>query len=154
MRPKPGAYVPDSTEGILRVEDLPQPLLGKRARNYRRRPCPRCGRCCYRHGVGHRTLHDLGCLLRDRPRDLRVAYSRHFCCRCRLPFSVALSELAPPGGHYTRRVIALAVRLVAEDGLPYRVPSWHRWRDHRDFVPYATLQNGVEAAVEKRYPAG
>ena len=32
MRPKPGEDVPDSPAGILRVEDLPQPLLGKRQR--------------------------------------------------------------------------------------------------------------------------
>jgi hypothetical protein len=60
-----------------------------------------------------------------------------------------LHDLAPPGSHYTGRVIALAVRLVAEDGLPYRTASWHLWRDHRVFVPYATIQNWVEAAGGK-----
>ena len=44
----------------------------------------------------------------------------------------------------------LAVRLVAEDGLPYQAASWHLWRDHRVFVPYATIQNWVEAAGEKK----
>jgi hypothetical protein len=34
----------------------------------------------------------------------------------------------------------LAVRLVVEDGLPYQAASWHLWRDHRVFVPYATIQ--------------
>ena len=29
-----------------------------------------------------------------------------------------------------------AVRLVVEDGLPYRTASWSLWRDHREFVPY------------------
>jgi hypothetical protein len=43
-----------------------------------------------------------------------------------------------------------AVRLVVEDGLPYRVASWHLWRDHRVFVPWATIQNWVEAAGEKK----
>src|SRR5207253_9876425 len=60
-----------------------------------------------------------------------------------------LSDLAPPGSHYTHRVIDLAVRIVVEDGLPYRPASWHLWRDHRVFVPFATIQNGVEAG-EKR----
>jgi hypothetical protein len=60
-----------------------------------------------------------------------------------------LSALAPPGSHYTQRVVLLAVRLVVEDGLPYRAASWHLWRDHRVFVPFATLQNWVEAAGEK-----
>jgi hypothetical protein len=41
------------------------------------------------------------------------------------------------------------VRLVVEDGLPYRPASWHLWRDHRVFVPFATLQNGVEAGGKK-----
>jgi len=46
------------------------------------------------------------------------------------------------------------VRLVAEDGLPYRAASWHLWRDHRVFVPFATLQNWVEAAGEKSRRTG
>jgi hypothetical protein len=61
----------------------------------------------------------------------------------------AATDLAPPGSHYTQRVLSLAVRLVVEDGLPYRAASWHLWRDHRVFVPFATLQNWVEAAGEK-----
>ena len=58
-------------------------------------------------------------------------------------------DLAPPGSHYTHRVISLAVRLVVEDGLPYRLASWHLWRDHRVFVPFATIQNWIEAAGKK-----
>ena len=150
----PGEYVPESTEGITRVEDLPAPLLSQRARDYRRRPCPRCGRSGYRHARGQRPLHDLGCLLRDRPRRLRVTYSRHYGGRCRCHVSADLSDLAPPGGHYTQRVVALAVRLVVEEGLPYRTVSWHLWRDHRVFVPCATVQNWVEAAGEKRRGTG
>ena len=77
-----------------------------------------------------------------------------YCARCGLHFSADLSDLAPPGSHYTHRVISLAVRLVIEDGLPYRGASWHLWRDHRVFVPYATVQNRVEAAGEKGPAAG
>jgi hypothetical protein len=145
----PGEYVPDSTEGITRVQDLPRPLVEHRSRSYRRRSCPRCGRGCYRDTLGHRVLHDLGSPRRDRPRDLHVVYSKHRCERCDLYFSADLSDLAPPGSRYTQRVIALAVRLVAEDGLPYRAASWHLWRDHRVFVPFATVQNWVEAAGGK-----
>jgi hypothetical protein len=39
--------------------------------------------------------------------------------------------------------------LVIEDGLPYRSASWTLWREHRVFVPYATIQNWVEAGGEK-----
>jgi hypothetical protein len=150
----PGKYDPDCTEGITRVEDLPPPMAERRSRNYRRRACPRCGRGCYRDNLGRRVLHDLGQTVGDRPRDLYVAYSRHRCTHRRLYFSADLSDLAPPGSHYTHRVIALAVRLVVEDGLPYRAASWHLWRDHRVFVPFATLQNWAEAAGEKSGRAG
>src|SRR5215470_16009466 len=112
--PGPGEYLPDSSEGITRPEDLPKPCVVPRSRNYRHRPCPRCGKSCYRDRVFTRTLHDVG-------------------------------DLAPPKSHYTHRVIGLAVRLVVEDGLPYEAASWHLWRDHRVFVPYATIQNWVEA---------
>jgi hypothetical protein len=57
-----------------------------------------------------------------------------------------------PKAHYTHRVVALAVRLVIEDGLPYQAASWHLWRDHRVFVPFATIQNWVEAGGEKGRP--
>ena len=46
--PGPGEYLPDPTEGITCIEDLPQPKIRKRSRNYRRRPCPRCGHSAYR----------------------------------------------------------------------------------------------------------
>jgi hypothetical protein len=46
-------------------------------------------------------------------------------------------------------VIDLAVRIVVEDGLPYRPASWHLWRDHRVFVPLATIQNWVESGGKK-----
>lgn len=147
--PGPGEYVADRTEGITRVEDLPQAKVVPRSRNFLRRPCPECGRSCYRHRTIQRTLHDLGNLVAQRPRDLRLTYSQHYCCKCHRYFNVDTSDLAPPKSHYTHRVIALAVRVVVEDGLPYRAASWHLWRDHRVFVPYATIQNWVEAGGKK-----
>ena len=145
----PGEYVPDITEGITRVEDLPTPRLERRSRNYPARRC-RCGRRAGRYAVASRTLHDLGDPRSDRPVDLVVSYSKHRCPHCGCCFSVDLSDLALPKCLYTRRVQQLAVRLVAEDGLPYQAASWHLWRDHRVFVPYATIQNWVEAAGEKK----
>jgi hypothetical protein len=58
-----------------------------------------------------------------------------------------------PYCQYTRRVQQRAVRLVAEDGLPYQAANWHLWRDDRVFVPFATIQNWVEAAGGKK-PGG
>jgi hypothetical protein len=94
-------------------------------------------------------LHDLGDPRSGRPVDLVVTYSKHRCRHCGCFFSVDLADLALPKCLYTRRVQQLAVRLVAEDGLPYQAASWHLWRDHRVFVPYATIQNWVEAAGGK-----
>jgi hypothetical protein len=150
----PGQYAADKTEGITRVEDLPLPLVEQRSRRYRRRVCRRCGRSAYRHASGQRTLHDVGSLRRDRPLVLHVTYSKHRCESCGLCFNAPMDDLAPAGSHYTHRVISLALRLVVEDGLPYRLASWHRWRDHRVFVPFTTIQNSVEAAGKKNQHVG
>jgi hypothetical protein len=150
----PGEYVPDTTEGIPRIEDLPSPLILRRSRNSRRRRCSQCGHAAYRNGLGRRTLHDLSSLQTGRPLVLSVRYSKHRCPSCRHCFGADLSDLAPPGSHYTHRVITVAVRLVVEDSLPYRTASWHLWRDHRVFVPDATIPNWVEVAGKKGRRAG
>lgn len=146
----PGEYVPDVTEGITRVEDLPQARRQQRSRNFSAQPCPCCGHRAGRYAVGTRLLHDLGDPGTDRPVDLLITFSRHRCLRCRCCFTIDLSDLALPKCCYSRQVQRVAVRLVAEDGLPYRWASWHLWRDHRVFVPFATIQNWVEAAGEKK----
>jgi len=148
--PGPGIYGPDATEGITRVEDLPPPWIIQRSRNYPSRACPQCGGSAGRLRTARRTLHDLGDPLSGRPRDLQVVYSQHRCRRCHHYFNADMLDLALPNAHYTHRVVATAVRTVIEDGLPYRAASWHLWRDHRVFVPFATIQNWVEAAGEKR----
>ena len=145
----PGTYRPDPTEGITAIADLPQPEIVPYSRNDKRNVCPRCGHVAYRDKQPQRTLHDLGHLDLSCPRDLVITYSQHYCTKCRKYCNRDLSDLAPPGRHYTHRVIDLAVRLVVEDGLPYRPASWHLWRDHRVFVPFATIQNWVEAGGKK-----
>ena len=145
----PGEYVPDPTEGIVDIKDLPRPQLVAYSRNHEHTPCPRCDHLAYRHKFGQRTLHDLGDLSTGCPVDLRVTYSSHYCSQCRKHFNIDLSDVAPPGGHYPHRVSQMAVRLVVEDGLPYRPASWHLWRDHRVFVPFATMQNWAEAGGKK-----
>jgi len=145
----PGEYRPDPSEGITAPADLPQPEIIPYSRNATRQPCPRCGHSAYRDKQSHRTLHDWGHLAAWCPRDLLVTYSQHYCTKCRKYLSADLSDLAPPGSPYTHRVIALAVRIVVEDGLPYRPARWHLWRDHRVFVPFATIQNWVEAGGKK-----
>ncbi|MBV8382792.1 MAG: hypothetical protein JOZ63_09300 [Planctomycetaceae bacterium] len=147
---RPGDYVPDATEGITRVEDLPPPHIERRRRNSRRRTCPRCGHSASRCDVASRTLHDLGNARTGRPIDVVVTYAKYRCPRCRRVFNADMSDLALPKCHYTHRVQQTAVRVVVEDGLPYRAASWHLWRDHRVFVPWATIQNWVEAAGEKK----
>src|SRR5256714_15314478 len=116
----PGEYVPDVTEGITRVEDLPQPRVVRRSRNYPARRCPRCLCRAGRYAVASRTLHDLGDPRADCPVDLVVTFSRHRCLRCGCCFAIDLADLGLPKCLYTRRVQRLAARLVAEDGLPSR----------------------------------
>jgi len=110
---------------------------------------PACGRSCYRIRTFERTLHDLGDLVRERPRDLFVTYSQHYCCKCQSYFNVDMLDLALPKSHYTHRVVAMAVRLVVEDGLPYRAASWHLWRTTASLSPTATVQNWVESGGKK-----
>jgi len=153
----PGKYVPDVTEGITRVEDLPPAKVVKRSRNWRRRPCPNCGRSAYRLRTVTRRLHDLGDPISGRPRTIHLTYSQHRCPGCNTYFNADMDDVALPRSHYTHRVVHTAVRLVVEDGLPYRSASWHLWRDHRVFVPFATIQNWVETGGEKggrRHPRG
>ena len=90
------------------------------SRNYTQQACPRCGHQVYRDKQPQRTLHDLGNLDAWCPRDLVVTYAQHYCTKCRKYFNAALSALVPSGSRYTHRVIDLAVRIVVEDGLPYR----------------------------------
>ena len=145
----PGEYLPDVTEGITRIEDLSQAKILKCSLNFKRRPCPACGHSAYRDRVVTRTLHDLGNLKANRPIDLKVAYSQHYCSHCDIYFNADMLDLALPKSRYTHRVVSIAVRLVVEDGLSYRVASWHLWRDHRVFVPFATIQNWVEDGGKK-----
>ena len=71
----PGEYVPDPTEGIVNVKDLPAPQLVPYSRNHKHSPCPRCDHLASRHTSGQRTLHDLGDVYTGRPVDLLVTYS-------------------------------------------------------------------------------
>ena len=68
----PGEYVVDRTEGIPRVEDLPEPKVTAGSRNYSRRLCPKCGHSGYRKRTFERTLHDVGNLSGGCPRNIRL----------------------------------------------------------------------------------
>ena len=125
----PGEYRPDATEGITHPEELPPPQVVWRSRNYAHYVCPGCHRRCGRNNVVTRILHDVGDLVAGRPRDLHLVYSQHYCPRCRHCFTAEMADYAVPKAHYPHRVVALAVRLVVEDGLPYQAASWHLWRD-------------------------
>ena len=120
-----------------------------RSRNYSERKCPRCGTRASRLRCVQRLLHDLGDLVSEHPHDIHLTYSQHHCAHCNHYFNAEMSDVALPRSHYTHRVVAVAVRLVVEDGLPYRAAAWHLGRDHRVFVPFVTLQNWVEASGKK-----
>ena len=127
--------MPHRTEGITRVADLPKAKVIRGSRSYSTRPCAQCGRSCYRKRTVVRRLQDLGDLVVDRPRDPHLTYSQNCCCKCKRYFNVDMCDLAPPKSQYTHRVMALAVRLLVEDGVPYQGVAWHLWRDHEAFVP-------------------
>ena len=151
--PGPGQYLPDPTTGITNPSELPQAKIVRRSRNFNQLPCPHCGKASYRNRTRTRRLHDVGDLATGRPREIELLYSQHRCTKCNKFFDADTSEYGLPKAHYTHRVVSLAVRLVVEDGLPYQAASWHLWRDHRVFVPFATIQNWVEAGGEKGGPA-
>ena len=145
----PGRYVPDASEGITNVDDLPKPKVKYRSRERKKCRCPNCDYLARQHDVRKRSLHHLGDSLSGRPVEIILRYSNHYCCKCKKYFNVDTTDIAPFKSDYTNVVIELAIRLVVDDGLPYRSASWHLWRDHRVFVPFATIQNWVEAAGEK-----
>jgi hypothetical protein len=145
----PGEYVPDPTEGVVCPSDLPEPLIEVVDRDAACAPCPHCQHPTPRLRRKSRMLHDLGDPRSGRPRELEVRYAQYHCVPCDTYFSTDLSDLCAKRGFYTDRVVQLAIRLVAEDNLPYRSATWNLWRDHRVYVPFATIQNWVEAAGEK-----
>jgi transposase len=145
-----GEYFPDPTEGVTDPSQLPPPIIEYRSRRPHRSSCPTCGRRCPRDQQGERTLFDLGDTRKGRPRQIHLTYSKHYCRDCKKYFNADMSDLALPNSRYTLRVVAMAVRSVVEDGLPYRPATWHMWRDHRVYVPFATIQNWVEAAGKKK----
>ncbi len=123
--PGPGEYRPDSTVGIDRPEDLPKTKISVHSRNYRRRPCPRCGHGAYRDRIARRILHDLGNPFTGRPRDIVLLRSQHYCRRCRKYFNADSSDLADPGSHYTRRVVDTGHPAGRrQDGLHIARPLW------------------------------
>jgi hypothetical protein len=143
----PGEYRPAGI--VQRPEDLPPPKIIKENRDTPSQPCPQCGHAAARQRSYTRQIYDIGNLFSGRPCQRHVTYSQHYCSACRKYFNTDLSDLAAPRSLYTYRVQDLAVRLVVEDGLPYRAACWHLWRDHRVFVPFATIQNWVEAGGKK-----
>ena len=132
--PSPGEYHPDSSIGINTPHDLPPPHHKRQTRNRKYAPCPLCGKRCSRRRTATRTLHDIGNHQTRRPVDINVVFSVHRCSDCEKYFSIDLTDIADSGSHYTKRVVDLAVRLVAEDGSPYRDASWRLWRNHRAFA--------------------
>jgi hypothetical protein len=121
--PEPGQYRPDPTQGITRGKDLNQPIVTRRSRNDRRRPCPRCGHSAFRDRVFQRTFHDLGGLVSGQTCGLILADSQTLCSKGRRYFNADCTDLVAPGSHDTKCVVATALRRVVEDGLPYQAAS-------------------------------
>lgn len=146
MAEAPAAEVPVAE--ALSVQ-LPRPIIQKRSRMYPRRCCPTCGTSSRGRSWGFRTLHDLGDPASERPVDVTVQYSKHWCPQCATYFNAPMDDLAPARWRYTHRVIERAVALVVEDGVPLREASWRLWRSHWVFVPWGTLYEWVRERGEK-----
>jgi hypothetical protein len=140
-----GANIPGVRRKSGQGQDLPPPRCEMRTRNSKSHRCPHCGRQAARIGTASRTLHDLGDPQTGHPIDLHVTYSKHRCPHCKRCFNADLSDLALPKCHYTHRAQQAAIRLVLEAGLPYRAASERLWREHHVLIPWATIQNWVEA---------
>jgi len=147
--PRPGVYRPDATEGIEQIDDLPGLNYSQQHRNRKYAPCPYCRRRCRRQRTLTRTLRDLVNTKTGRPIEIEFLCSVHRCSECQQYFTIDLSDIAAPGSLYTQRVVEKAVQCVVDDGSPYREASWRLWRDHRVFVPFATIQKWVVAAGKK-----
>src|SRR6266446_10022382 len=110
---------------------LPPPEIVPYRRHEKRQACPCCGHAAARDKPSQRTRHDLGHLDVWCPRDLVVTEAQHSWTQCRTDVHADRAALAPPSRQSPPRVMALAGRLVVEDGLPYRPARGPLWRDHR-----------------------
>ena len=139
---------PMSPKGSLGSRIFLEPRIKLRSRNFSCRRCPFCGAVAL--GVWPPAPFMISATpSAAEPIDLHICYSTHRCLACRRSFPADQSDLAPLKSQYDR-VQQTAVRLVIEDDMPYRMASWRLRRDHRVFVPWATIQNWVEAAGEKK----
>lgn len=105
VKPDPGRYVPEATEGVTRVEDLPQAKIAKQSRHNKRLCCPECGHRAYRLRTVIRRLHDLGDPVSGRPHEIHIRYSQHHCLGCDAYFNADMDDWALPKSHYTHRVV-------------------------------------------------
>ena len=143
----PGAYRPDPTEGMTAIADLPPPELVLSSRTYTRQACPRCGPQAYRDKQYQRTLHDLTSTCGVRV----VSWSpiRSTTVRSVASTLMQTSQISPHPVVSTPPRDGLGGAAGGRGWLAYRPASWPLWRDHRVFVPFATIQNWVEAGGKK-----
>lgn len=106
--------------------------------------CPCCGSVCRRHAVGCRRLHEIGV---ERPVDVEVTYSKHYCARCRKHFSVDMTHLAPAGGRFTHRVRRTAVDLVVGRGMTLDEAAYCMLRRYFVHTPPTTVHDWVKEAL-------
>jgi len=152
--PKFAIYnAPDEKTLELMIKNA-DPIVKKEEIILKSLPCPQCQAPAPKRSIGERHLWDYGDERQLRPVQIHLQFSRHRCSRCKGKyFCPDTTHIAPPGAHYTHRVINHAIRLVVEDNIAYRPASWNLWRDHAVFVPFATIQNWVEAAGKKSQDA-
>ena len=147
--PRFAVYTPADEKALDKVTRNADPVVKTTEIIFPSLPCPRCRTPARRHSLTSRRVFDYGDEQQGRPIQIYFRLSKHRCPQCQKYFSPDTTDIAPPKSHYTHRVIRHAIHLVVEDNLPYRTASWNLWRDHAVFVPFATIQNWVEAAGKK-----
>jgi len=156
--PNFASYHPTSEKDLELMIQNAEPIIQNIDRVCASLSCSQCHTPLPKKCTDTRKIWDFGDERKKQQVQIHLRFSRHYCPQCRKYTCVDTSDIAPPGAHYTHRVIDHAIRLVVEDNISYRNSSWNLWRDHAVFAPFATIQNWVEATGKKggsrRRPAG
>jgi hypothetical protein len=116
----------------------------RRSYGFKHLPCPQCGKRAFAIGPAPRAPRR-GDLVTG-SRDIELLYSQHRCTKCKF-FDADTSEIVAQSPPHT--VVSRPCASRRGGWVTYQAASWHLWRDHRVFVPFATIQNWVEAGGEK-----
>jgi len=97
--------------------------------------CPTCHNMCRMHSIGTRRIRTIGV---SEPTVMNIRYSKHRCKACEKFFSVDMSSVAMPHGHYSNEVRNIAIQLY-NTGVSLEKVSGKMRREHYVDVPITTI---------------